>query len=73
MVLVCEKFEAKISVIEESCDLQTLTVIELTKKLRAQEQSVLIRKDEVVEDHDPMDESNVVNKTSIIVTGDEIS
>ncbi|XP_020239353.1 serine/threonine-protein kinase Nek5-like [Cajanus cajan] len=49
MVSVPERFEAKISAIEESCDLQTLTITELTSKLHAQEQRVSIRSDEVVE------------------------
>ena len=33
MVSVPQKFEAKISAIEESCDLQSLTIAELTSKL----------------------------------------
>nr|KYP31983.1 hypothetical protein KK1_047447 [Cajanus cajan] len=49
MVLVLERFEAKISAIKESCDLQTLTITELTSKLHAQEQIVSIRSDEAVE------------------------
>nr|KYP47879.1 hypothetical protein KK1_030449 [Cajanus cajan] len=49
MVSVPKRFEAKISAIEESCDLQTLTIIELTSKLHAQEQRVSIRSDEVIE------------------------
>nr|KYP40336.1 Retrovirus-related Pol polyprotein from transposon TNT 1-94 [Cajanus cajan] len=49
MVSVPERFEAKISAIEESCDLQTLTITELTSKLHAQEQRVSIRSDEAVE------------------------
>ena len=46
MVSVPQKFETKISAIEESCDLQTLTIVELTSKLHAQEQRVLMRGDE---------------------------
>ncbi|KAL6321724.1 hypothetical protein AAG906_031237 [Vitis piasezkii] len=46
MVSVPQKFEAKIFAIEESCDLQSLTIEELTKKLHAQEQRVLMRRDE---------------------------
>ncbi|GJR75479.1 retrovirus-related pol polyprotein from transposon TNT 1-94 [Tanacetum coccineum] len=42
-------FEAKISAIEESCDLDTLTVSELTSKLQAQDQRVSIRSGEKVE------------------------
>ena len=42
MVSVPQKFEAKISAIEESCDLQSLTIAELTNKLHAQEQRVLM-------------------------------
>ncbi|WJZ92889.1 hypothetical protein VitviT2T_011862 [Vitis vinifera] len=49
MVSVPQKFEAKISAIEESCDLQTLTIVELTSKLHAQEQRVLMRGDEATE------------------------
>ncbi|WKA00249.1 hypothetical protein VitviT2T_018628 [Vitis vinifera] len=49
MVSVPQKFEAKISAIEESCDLQTLTIVELTSKLHAQEQRVLMRSDEATE------------------------
>ncbi|RDX86866.1 hypothetical protein CR513_31745, partial [Mucuna pruriens] len=49
MVSMLEKFEAKISTIEESCDLQTLTIAKLTSKLHAQKQRVLMRSDEVVE------------------------
>ncbi|WJZ91103.1 hypothetical protein VitviT2T_010207 [Vitis vinifera] len=46
MVSVPQKFEAKISAIEESCDLQSLTIAELTSKPHAQEQRVLMRGDE---------------------------
>ncbi|KAL6318414.1 hypothetical protein AAG906_041179 [Vitis piasezkii] len=49
MVSVPQKFEAKISAIEESCDLQSLTIAELTSKLHAQEQRVLMRGDEATE------------------------
>ncbi|RVW24539.1 Retrovirus-related Pol polyprotein from transposon TNT 1-94 [Vitis vinifera] len=49
MVSMPQKFEAKISAIEESCDLQTLTIVELTSKLHAQEQRVLMRSDEATE------------------------
>ncbi|WJZ92852.1 hypothetical protein VitviT2T_011827 [Vitis vinifera] len=49
MVSVPQKFEAKISAIEESCDLQTLTIVELTSKLHAQEQRVLMRGDKATE------------------------
>ncbi|RVX01547.1 Retrovirus-related Pol polyprotein from transposon TNT 1-94 [Vitis vinifera] len=49
MVSVPQKFEAKISAIEESYDLQTLTIVELTSKLHAQEQRVLMRGDEAIE------------------------
>ncbi|XP_071704946.1 uncharacterized protein [Rutidosis leptorrhynchoides] len=37
MISVPQKFEAKISAIEESCDVSMLTVSELTSKLQAQE------------------------------------
>lgn len=46
MVLAPDKFEAKISKIEESCDLQTLTIAKLTSKLHAQEQRVSMGSDE---------------------------
>ncbi|XP_015572621.2 uncharacterized protein LOC107260952 [Ricinus communis] len=49
MVSVPRKFEAKISAIEESCDLQRLTVDELTSKLVAQEQRSLMRDEETTE------------------------
>ena len=49
MVSVPQKFEAKISAIEESYDLQSLTIAELTNKLHAQEQRVLMRGDEAAE------------------------
>lgn len=49
MISVPPKFEAKISAIEESCDLSMLTVSELTSKLQAQEQRVSMRSDEKVE------------------------
>ncbi|KAL6349074.1 hypothetical protein AAG906_033730 [Vitis piasezkii] len=45
-VFTNQKFEAKISAIEESCDLQSLTIVELTSKLHSQEQRVLMRGDE---------------------------
>ena len=38
MMSIPEKFEAKISAIEESCDLQSLTIAELISKLHIQEQ-----------------------------------
>ena len=49
MISVPQKFEVKISAIEESCDLQSLTIAELTSKLHAQEQRVLMRGDEATE------------------------
>ena len=49
MISVPSKFEAKISAIEESCDLNTLTVSELTSKLQAQEQRVSVRSEEKAE------------------------
>ncbi|KAJ6732982.1 ZINC FINGER CCHC-TYPE-RELATED [Salix koriyanagi] len=49
MMSVPEKFEAKISAIEESCDLQHLTIAELISKLHIQEQRVQMRDDEVME------------------------
>ena len=44
-----QKFELKSFAIEESCDLNTLTVFELTSKLQAQEQRFSIRSDEKFE------------------------
>ncbi|GJU49502.1 retrovirus-related pol polyprotein from transposon TNT 1-94 [Tanacetum coccineum] len=49
MISVPPKFEAKISAIKESCDLDTLTVSKLNSKLQAQEQRVSIRSEEKVE------------------------
>nr|CAN72453.1 hypothetical protein VITISV_008931 [Vitis vinifera] len=49
MVSVPQNFEAKIFAIEESCDLQTLTIVELTSKFHAQEQKVLMRGDKTTE------------------------
>jgi hypothetical protein len=43
MMSVPQKFEAKISTIEESCDLQNLTIAELISKLHVQEQRVQMR------------------------------
>eukprot|EP00257_Ricinus_communis_P027923 XP_025015337.1 uncharacterized protein LOC112536724 [Ricinus communis] len=49
MVSVPRKFEAKISAIKESCDLQRLTVVELISKLVAQEQRSSMRDEETAE------------------------
>ncbi|RDX82021.1 hypothetical protein CR513_37243, partial [Mucuna pruriens] len=46
MVSMREKFEAKISAIEESCDMQTLTITELTSKLHVR---VSMRSNEAIE------------------------
>ncbi|RDY02788.1 hypothetical protein CR513_13719, partial [Mucuna pruriens] len=43
IVLVPEKFEAKVSEIVKSCNLQTLTITKLTIKLHAQEQKCSFR------------------------------
>ena len=40
MVSLPQKFEAKISAIEESCDLNKLSIAEITSKLLVQEQRV---------------------------------
>ncbi|RDX91393.1 hypothetical protein CR513_26637, partial [Mucuna pruriens] len=48
-IMVSRKFEAKISTTEESCDLQTLIITEITSKLHAQEQRVSVRSDEAIE------------------------
>ena len=49
MVSLPQKFEAKISAIEESCDLNILLIAELTSKLLVQEQRVQMRDEEVME------------------------
>ncbi|XP_049397266.1 uncharacterized protein LOC125861399 [Solanum stenotomum] len=49
MISLPTRFESKISAIEESCDLKTLSVAELISKLQAQEQRSSIRDEEVVE------------------------
>ncbi|XP_044461809.1 uncharacterized protein LOC123193089 [Mangifera indica] len=43
------KFKSKVSAIEESCDLKTLSVSKLISKLQAYEQRTLIRDDEAIE------------------------
>lgn len=40
---VTDKFEAKINVIEKSCNMSTLSLVKLTSKLQAQKQQSLIR------------------------------
>lgn len=49
MISLPARFESKISAIEESCDLKTLSVAELISKLQAQEQRTSIRDGEVEE------------------------
>lgn len=49
MISLLDKFEGKISAIEESCDLKKLTIAELISKLQAQEQRTSIRNEEVAE------------------------
>ncbi|XP_015167177.1 uncharacterized protein [Solanum tuberosum] len=49
MISLPARFESKISAIEESCDLKTLSVAELISKLQAQEQISSIRDEEVAE------------------------
>ncbi|XP_038680189.1 uncharacterized protein LOC119981203 [Tripterygium wilfordii] len=49
LISLPEKFEAKVSAIEESYDLTKLTVSELCSKLQAQEQRASLRNDEVTE------------------------
>ena len=49
MVSLPQKFEAKIFAIEESCDLQHLTIAELISKLHIQEQRVQMRDDDAME------------------------
>ncbi|KAK0571356.1 hypothetical protein LWI29_014639 [Acer saccharum] len=43
LVSLPDKFEAKVSAIEESCDLKALTVSEMVSKLQAQEQRLAIK------------------------------
>ncbi|GKV41334.1 hypothetical protein SLEP1_g48880 [Rubroshorea leprosula] len=47
IVSLLEKFEQKISAIEESCDLKTLTVYELISKLQAHEQRTAFRMEDM--------------------------
>ncbi|KAF2323330.1 hypothetical protein GH714_034668 [Hevea brasiliensis] len=49
MISVPDQFEAKITAIEESCDLKKLTIAELISKLQAQEQRASIRVEGVTE------------------------
>ena len=49
MMSIPQKFEAKISIIEESCDLQNLSIAELISKLHIQEQRMEMRDDESIE------------------------
>ncbi|XP_055824382.1 uncharacterized protein LOC129892876 [Solanum dulcamara] len=49
MISLPARFESKISAIEESCDLKTLSVAELISKLQAQEQRSSIRDGEIAE------------------------
>ena len=49
MVSLPQKFEAKISAIEESCDLNRLSIAELTSKLLVQEQRIQMRDEEEIE------------------------
>ena len=50
MISLPTKFESKISAIEESCDLKTLSVAELISKLQIQEQRASIREEETFEE-----------------------
>ncbi|GLU23298.1 hypothetical protein SLE2022_393180 [Rubroshorea leprosula] len=43
MVSVPDKFESKISAIEETCDLDTMTINELISKLKAHEQRLTLK------------------------------
>ncbi|KAL4362176.1 hypothetical protein GQ457_04G021850 [Hibiscus cannabinus] len=43
MISAPQRFEAKISAIEESCDMTSLTIVDLVSKLEAQEQRVSMR------------------------------
>ncbi|GKV20590.1 hypothetical protein SLEP1_g30689 [Rubroshorea leprosula] len=46
IVSVLDKFESKISAIEESCDLKELTITKLISKLQAHEQRLVMKTDE---------------------------
>ncbi|XP_060170438.1 uncharacterized protein LOC132601360 [Lycium barbarum] len=50
LVSLPDKFESKISAIEESRDLTTFTIAELISKLQVQEQKVTMRSEGIVED-----------------------
>ncbi|KAH0633606.1 hypothetical protein KY284_036392 [Solanum tuberosum] len=50
LISLPDKFEFKISAIEESCDLTTLTIAELISKLQVQEQRVTMKSEGIVED-----------------------
>ena len=49
LISLPNKFEAKVTAIEESCDLNKLTIAELVSKLLAHEQRNNMRSEEVVE------------------------
>ncbi|TXG47198.1 hypothetical protein EZV62_026492 [Acer yangbiense] len=49
LVSLPDKFEAKVSAIEESCDLKALTVSEMVSKLQAQEQRLAIKNGDEME------------------------
>ena len=49
MISVPQRFKAKISAIEESCDMLRLSIADLISKLEAQEQRVSMRDEKIAE------------------------
>ncbi|TXG59015.1 hypothetical protein EZV62_016844 [Acer yangbiense] len=49
LISLPKKFEAKVTAIEESCDLKKLTISEMISKLQAQEQRMSMRSNDVTE------------------------
>ena len=49
LISLPDRFESKVSAIEESCDLKKLTIAELLSKLQAQEQRKNMRSEEMTE------------------------
>lgn len=49
MVTLLENFEVKISTVEESCDLKTLSIAKLISKLQTQKQKSSMRNKEIGE------------------------
>ena len=60
MISLPAKFESKISAIEKSCDLKTLSVVELISKLQAQNREQLLEKRRIL--REPFKQSTKENK-----------